>query len=115
MEPKIIINIILILLVAWLLGDLFQRLHLPRLLGELVAGLLLGPSLLGWVQPQEGLTLLADLGVFFLMFYSGMEMDPKELLEHFWISLAVALGGFVLPWAEKLGYKRIGDYTAYFL
>jgi Kef-type K+ transport system membrane component KefB len=99
MDPKIIINIILILLVAWLLGDLFQRLHLPRLLGELMAGLLLGPSLLGWVQPQEGLTLLADLGVFFLMFYSGMEMDPKELLEHFWISLAVALGGFVLPFA----------------
>jgi Kef-type K+ transport system membrane component KefB len=99
MESKIIINIILILLVAWLLGDLFQRLHLPRLLGELVAGLILGPSLLGWVRPQEGLTLLADLGVFFLMFYSGMEMDPRELLEHFWISLAVALGGFVLPFA----------------
>jgi Kef-type K+ transport system membrane component KefB len=99
MEPKIIITIILILLVAWLLGDLFQRLRLPRLLGELVAGLLLGPPLLGWVQPQEGLTILADLGVFFLMFYSGMEMDPRELLEHFWISLAVAIGGFILPFA----------------
>jgi Kef-type K+ transport system membrane component KefB len=103
MEPKIIINIILILLVAWLLGDLFQRLRLPRLLGELVAGLLLGPPLLGWVQPQEGLTILADLGVFFLMFYSGMEMDPRELLEHFWISLAVAVGGFVLPFVAGYG------------
>jgi Kef-type K+ transport system membrane component KefB len=103
MEPKIIINIILILLVAWLLGDLFQRLRLPRLLGELVAGLLLGPPLLGWVQPQEGLTILADLGVFFLMFYSGMEMDPRELLEHFWISLAVAVGGFILPFAAGYG------------
>lgn len=103
MAPKIIINIILILLVAWLLGDLFQRLRLPRLLGELMAGLILGPSLLGWVQPQEGLTLLADLGVFFLMFYSGMEMDPHELLEHFWISLAVGVGGFVLPFTVGYG------------
>jgi Kef-type K+ transport system membrane component KefB len=103
MEPNVIINIILILLVAWLLGDVFQRLRLPRLLGELVAGLLLGPPLLGWVQPQEGLTILADLGVFFLMFYSGMEMDPRELLEHFWISLAVAVGGFILPFAGGYG------------
>ncbi|MEJ2672869.1 MAG: cation:proton antiporter [Deltaproteobacteria bacterium] len=93
----------MILLVAWLLGDLFQRLRLPRLLGELVAGLILGPPLLGWVQPQEGLTVLANLGVFFLMFYSGMEMDPHELLEHFWISLAVAVGGFVLPFAAGYG------------
>jgi Kef-type K+ transport system membrane component KefB len=103
MEPKILIHIILILLVAWVLGDLFQRLRLPRLLGELVAGLILGPPILGWVQPREALTVLSDLGIFFLMFYSGMEMDPRELLEHFWICLAVALGGFVLPFAAGYG------------
>lgn len=99
MEPRVIINIVLILLVAWVLGDLFQRLRLPRLLGELLAGLVLGPPLLGFVQPREAMTVLADLGIFFLMFYSGMEMDPRILLEHFWVCLAVALGGFVLPFA----------------
>jgi len=113
MEPKIIINIILILLVAWLLGDLFQRLRLPRLLGELVAGLLLGPPLLGWVQPREGLTVLADLGIFFLMFYSGMEMDPRELLEHFWVCLAVAVGGFVLPFAMGYGVAILFGATVF--
>jgi Kef-type K+ transport system membrane component KefB len=113
MEPKIIINIILILLVAWLLGDLFQRLRLPRLLGELMAGLLLGPPLLGWVQPREGLTVLADLGIFFLMFYSGMEMDPHELLEHFWVSLAVAVGGFVLPFAMGYGVAILFGATVF--
>jgi Kef-type K+ transport system membrane component KefB len=97
MEPRLIINIVLILLVAWVLGDLFQRIRMPRLLGELLAGLVLGPPLLGWVQPREAMTVLSDLGIFFLMFYSGMEMDPHELLEHFWVSLAVAVGGFVLP------------------
>jgi Kef-type K+ transport system membrane component KefB len=113
MEPKIIINIILILLVAWLLGDLFQRLRLPRLLGELMAGLLLGPPLLGWVQPREGLTVLADLGIFFLMFYSGMEMDPRELLEHFWVCLAVAVGGFVLPFAMGYGIAILFGATVF--
>ncbi len=113
MEPKIIINIILILLVAWLLGDLFQRLRLPRLLGELVAGLILGPPLLGWVQPREALTVLADLGIFFLMFYSGMEMDPRELLEHFWVCLAVAVGGFVLPFAAGYGVAVLFGATTF--
>lgn len=97
MEPRLIINIVLILLVAWVLGDLFQRIRMPRLLGELLAGLVLGPPLLGWVQPREAMTVLSDLGIFFLMFYSGMEMDPRELLEHFWVSVAVAVGGFVVP------------------
>jgi Kef-type K+ transport system membrane component KefB len=97
MEPRVIINIVLILLVAWVLGDVFRRIRMPPLLGELMAGLLLGPPLLGWVQPREAMTVLADLGIFFLMFYAGMEMDPHELLEHFWICLAVAVGGFVFP------------------
>jgi Kef-type K+ transport system membrane component KefB len=113
MEPKIIINIILILLVAWVLGDLFQRLRLPRLLGELVAGLILGPPVLGWVQPREALTVLADLGIFFLMFYSGMEMDPHELLEHFWVSLAVAVGGFILPFALGCGVALLFGATTF--
>jgi len=97
MEPRLIINIVLILLAAWVLGDLFQRFRMPRILGELLAGLVLGPPLLGWVQPREAMTVLADLGIFFLMFYTGMEMDPHELLEHFWVAVAVAVGGFLVP------------------
>lgn len=111
MEPRLIINIVLILLVAWVLGDLFQRVRMPRLLGELLAGLVLGPPLLGWVQPREAMTVLADLGIFFLMFYSGMEMDPHELLEHFWVSVAVAVGGFVVPFVLGYGVSRFFGAT----
>jgi Kef-type K+ transport system membrane component KefB len=113
MEPRIIINIVLILLVAWVMGDLFQRLRMPRLLGELMAGLILGPPLLGWVEPREGMQVLADLGIFFLMFYSGMEMDPHELLEHFWVALAVAVGGFFLPFLMGYGVARVFGATVF--
>jgi Kef-type K+ transport system membrane component KefB len=96
------ISILLILVVAWILGSVFNRFGLPFVLGQLLAGVILGPPLLSIITPSPALELLAELGIFFVMFHTGMDMDPKKLLEHFWPSLAVALGGFVLPFI--LGY-----------
>jgi Kef-type K+ transport system membrane component KefB len=97
--PGLIVNLLLILCVAWALGSLFSRFGLPAMLGELLAGVVLGPPLLGVVMSSPALELLAELGIFFVMFHSGMEMDPRELLEHLWPSLGVALGGFLIPYA----------------
>ena len=102
METDLIVHLLLILSVAWLLGSFFTRLGLPAMLGELLAGIILGPPLFGIVTPSHAMELLAELGIFFVMFHTGVEMDPKELLEHIWPSLGVALGGFVLPFI--LGY-----------
>jgi Kef-type K+ transport system membrane component KefB len=96
------ISLFIILVAAWFMGSLFSRYGLPFVLGELLAGVLIGPPVLGLVGPSPGIELLAEFGIFFVMFHTGMEMDPKELLEHLWPSLAVALGGFVLPFI--LGY-----------
>jgi len=100
--PKLIFDVLLILIVAWILGGFFTRFGLPVMLGELLAGIILGPPLLGIVAPSDTVEFLAEWGILFVMFYTGMEMDPKELLEHVWPSLAVAVGGFVLPFV--LGY-----------
>jgi len=95
----LIVNIMLILAVAWFLGTLFARFGLPVILGELLAGLILGPAFLGIIASTAPLELMAEFGIFFLMFYAGLEMDPEELLEHIWPALFVATGGFVLPFA----------------
>jgi Kef-type K+ transport system membrane component KefB len=100
--PDLIINILLILTVAWALGNFFARFALSVMLGELLVGVVLGPPLLGVVTSSASLELIAEWGMFFVMFYTGMEMDPKKLLEQICPSLAVALGGFVLPFV--LGY-----------
>ena len=100
--PQLMISLLLILVAAWLFGTIFTRLGLPFVLGQLVAGVLIGPPVLGIVTPSPGIELLAELGIFFVMLHTGMEMDPKELLEHIWPYLAVAIGGFVLPFG--LGY-----------
>ncbi len=96
---ELVINLLLILVVAWVLGELFARFGLPVMLGELLAGIILGPPLLGVVTSSPSLDLLADLGIFFVMFYTGMEMNPKELLEHIRPAIIVAIGGFFVPFA----------------
>ncbi len=93
----LIVNLILILTVAWFLGRVFARFGLPVVLGELLAGIILGPPLLGIISTSEPIELLAEFGIFFLMFHAGLEMDPKEAVEHIWPSIAVAIGGFILP------------------
>lgn len=75
---------------------------MPAVMGELLAGVLLGPPILGIVTPSPAIELVAEFGIFFVMFYTGLELDPKELLDHLWSSLFVALGGFILPFG--LGY-----------
>jgi Kef-type K+ transport system membrane component KefB len=95
--PQLMISLLIILVAAWIVGSIFARYGFPFVLGELLAGVLIGPPLLGLVGPSPAIELLAEFGIFFVMFHTGMEMDPKELLEHIWPSLAVAVGGFVLP------------------
>jgi Kef-type K+ transport system membrane component KefB len=109
----LIVNLILILTTAWFMGRVFARFGLPVVLGELLAGLILGPPLLGIISASEPIELLAEFGIFFLMFHAGLEMDPKEAVEHIWPSIAVALGGFILPFV--LGYFtcRIFGGTAF--
>jgi len=52
--------------------ELATRFNLPAIIGELLAGVLLGPSLLGWVTPNEVLKLLAELGIILLLFEVGL-------------------------------------------
>lgn len=71
-------------------------------MGELLAGVVLGPPVLAIVTPSPAIELVAEFGIFFVMFYTGLELDPRELLEHLWSSLFVAIGGFIVPFG--LGY-----------
>jgi Kef-type K+ transport system membrane component KefB len=98
-----IINLLLVLLAGWLSGLLASRLGYPSILGELIAGVVLGPPLLGLLHGSEALMVLADLGVLLMMFYIGMEISPQELVKASWIGFLAAIGGFVLP--AILGYS----------
>ncbi|WP_244617320.1 cation:proton antiporter [Sulfurimicrobium lacus] len=91
-----------ILLSARVFAELAVRLKAPAVIGELIAGVVLGPSLLGWIEPVQVIKLLAEIGIILLLFEVGLETDVTRLARSGAKSVAVAISGFVLPFL--LGY-----------
>jgi len=92
----------IILIAARLFSEIAGRHGVPSVIGELLAGLLVGPSLLGWVSPDATMALLAEIGIILLLFEVGMDTDLFRLAKSGIKPLVVAIVGFTLPFA--LGY-----------
>src|SRR5512135_3492463 len=108
--PQFLGLFVVMLGAAKLFGAVAQRLGQPAVLGELAAGVLLGMSVVGLVDPKnEVLHLLAELGVVILLFEIGLETDLRKLLQVGGVSSVVAIVGVVLPFA--LGYGAAGCWT----
>jgi Kef-type K+ transport system membrane component KefB len=86
----LVLQIVVVLVVCRVAGTLFQRIHQPRVVGEMFAGIVLGPSLLGWVAPRFSaylfpasslgyLNALSQVGVIIFMFLVGLAINPREL------------------------------------
>ena len=103
-----LLNLFLVLLAGWLGGQLALKLGYPTVLGEILAGVILGPPLLGLLYGTEALAVLAEVGILLMMLYIGMEIDPKELGKASKGGLLAALGGFIVPFI--LGYWVVGIF-----
>jgi len=88
---------------AKLLAEVFEQIKVPGIVGEILAGIIVGPSVLGWISPGEVLTALADLGVMFLLFRVGLEVKSHELLKLGFNATLVALLGVVVPFLAGWG------------
>lgn len=91
------LTLLIILLTARLFAELATRLNSPAVIGELFAGVVLGPSLLGWIEPTQAIRLMAGIGIILLLFEVGLETDVKRLIRTGVASVIVAFAGFVLP------------------
>jgi len=89
--------LLVILLTARVFAELATRLQAPSVIGELVAGVVLGPSLFGWIQPVEAIKLMAEIGIILLLFEVGLATDVKRLVRTGGKSIIVAISGFLLP------------------
>lgn len=98
---------------AKLFGEVFERLHVPAVLGEILAGVLIGPYGAALVVPSDAIYAVAQIGAIFLLFTIGLETQPKELLRVGRTSLYVALAGIAAPFVLGFGYMMLERHTAH--
>jgi Kef-type K+ transport system membrane component KefB len=94
---EIFLALFLIFVSARFFGELFVRLGLPAVIGELFAGIILGPSLLNIIQPTEVLKVLAEIGILLLLFQVGLETDVRKIKDTGIKSIVVAVVGAAVP------------------
>ncbi len=90
-------DLAIIIIAAKLFGILARKCKAPQVVGEIIAGLLIGPSILGFVQQTDFLVEMAEIGVVLLMFSAGLETDLKELLKTGPIAFLIACSGVFVP------------------
>ena len=90
-------DLAIIIIFAKLFGILARKCKAPQVVGEIIAGLLIGPSVLGFVQQTDFLVEMAEIGVVLLMFSAGLETDLKELLKTGPVAFLIACAGVFIP------------------
>ena len=98
MQPyEILKDLAIIIVFAKAFGLLARKLKAPQVVGEIIAGLLIGPSLLGIVQLNDFISQMAEIGVILLMFSAGLETNLKDLMKTGPKALAIACSGVFVP------------------
>ncbi|HMG32656.1 MAG TPA: cation:proton antiporter [Blastocatellia bacterium] len=104
---KILLSLFIVLAAGKLMAELSERLRQPAVVGEILAGVIIGPSVLSWVQPTEVISTLAEIGVIFLLFTVGLETRPSELFRVGGTATLVAILGVIVPFLAGWGLLSI--------
>lgn len=99
----VLTDLFLVLLAAKLGDEVFKRIGQPAIVGEILGGILVGPSVFGLVEIGEVLEVFAELGVVFLLFWVGLETRLSEMKEVGSSAIGVGIGGAVVPFGVGLG------------
>lgn len=101
-----LVSIAVMLASAKIFSELAERIGQPAVLGELIAGIIIGQSLLNFIKPNETLYLIAEIGVIILLFEIGLGTDLREIIKVGHKSMLVALVGVVVPFAAGYFFCR---------
>jgi Kef-type K+ transport system membrane component KefB len=104
---RLLLDLLIVVVAAALLGEVVERIGVPAVIGEICAGVLIGPSVLGLIDlgGERGVSVgvIAEIGVLLLLFGVGMETDLDELRTVGRVSMAVAVIGVAVPFAGGAG------------
>jgi Kef-type K+ transport system membrane component KefB len=115
---RVLVAVVVIVVTTRLVGYLFQRIGQPAVIGELVGGILLGPSLLGWLAPDLSawlfpsavmplLRLHAQAGVIFFMFLVGLELDGQMIRRSSRATVFISFASIILPFVLGYGLAHV--------
>jgi Kef-type K+ transport system membrane component KefB len=96
-HSHILLALFVMLAAAKIMAEIFERLKQPAVVGEILAGVIIGPSLLGWVAPSDLISILAEIGVIFLLFTVGLETKPQSIFRVGKRAALVGVFGVILP------------------
>jgi len=100
---QIFIAIVILLAGAKILGELFRRIKQPSLGGEILAGIILGPTLFGIIRISEGLELISTIAIFFVMLFIGLEMNLSEIRKVGKSAFIISITSLIIPFLA--GYQ----------
>lgn len=114
----VFLDLAIIIATAKVFGMLARKLKAPQVVGEIIAGLLIGPSILGLVNSSDFLSTMAEIGVVLLMFSAGLETDLRKLARSGFVATLIACFGVAVPMVAGTflyaGYYGIGIHDSQF-
>ncbi len=106
-------NLLILLVVARLLGEVFERFKQPAMIGEILAGIILGPTVLNLIHRTEEIQVISDLGVFLLVIIAGMEINVDEVFKSLkGKNSIIFLSAFFIPFFSGFAVGWIFDINA---
>ncbi|MCK4495994.1 MAG: cation:proton antiporter, partial [Candidatus Aminicenantes bacterium] len=113
---KILFDLLLMFAAAKIMGELFERIKQPAVIGEILAGILLGPFIFGLIDPSKVETfkvyqVLAEIGVIILLFTIGLQIKVDEIMKVGATSLVVAILGVILPFFFGYLFTLTAEHT----
>src|SRR6185503_15421848 len=106
-HTDVLLSLLIMLASAKILAEVFERLGQPAVVGEIIAGVLVGPSVLAWVAPSDLISILAEIGVIFLLFSVGLETKPGSILRVGKTATIVAVLGVALPFVAGFAIAEV--------
>jgi Kef-type K+ transport system membrane component KefB len=110
-ETEVLLGLLVVFVAAQIGAELAQRLKLPAVVGEIAAGCLVGPSVLGWVKVNEPLEVLAEIGAILLLFSVGLETRIGDLKKVGRVATSVGVAGVVLPFILGAAWAKLAGFS----
>ncbi|MEM3841323.1 MAG: cation:proton antiporter [Candidatus Micrarchaeaceae archaeon] len=94
---EVLVALLLLLSFSILLGRIFERFGITEIVGQIISGVILGPSILGFVSPSPTLSGIAEVSIFFILLFIGIQITTEVLTGHIKSSVYFTLSSFIIP------------------